>query len=426
MTGLHAEVVRDLPGLLRLRREWSALCESAAAGGLFLTPEWLVPWWLSFGGGRTLQLLCLRERPGGALVGLLPLFSERVALGGVEVRRLAFLGDGETGCDYLDLLAAPGREGEVFAAALRALGALEWELCDLDGLWREAATASALAMRFPEGRAVRAADTELGPGAEVVRDGALRFVCPYVSTVGHTWGEYLAGHPRRENLRRREKWLLKQPGAAIDVARGGDDSPRALERFFALHAARWESDGGSSGVSGDAGHAFHRLAVAELAARGWLRLYTLSVARRPVASVYGVVHRGKMIYYQSGYDPAWAPRSVGLVLLARVAEDTFREGLAELDFLRGDEAYKSDWARAERWTVRLRFWRGARGRAARAALAGTQLARGTIKRALPARTLEGLRKARNAWTAGRPHTAALRLIAGGARGHGDPDARSSR
>ena len=129
-----------------------------------------------------------------------------------------------------------------------------------------------------------------------------------------------------------------------------------------------------------------------LAARGSLRLYTLFAARRPVASVYGVVHRGKFLYYQSGYDPNWASRSVGLVLLARTVSDAFGEGLTDFDFLRGDEGYKADWARGERWTIQVRLWRGARGpwrrhfcpRDGQGGLAQTRFGRGAQDAARPA------------------------------------------
>jgi CelD/BcsL family acetyltransferase involved in cellulose biosynthesis len=129
-------------------------------------------------------------------------------------------------------------------------------------------------------------------------------------------------------------------------------------------------------------------------------MYTLFAARRPVASVYGVVHGGKFNYYQSGYDPLWASRSVGLVLLARTVSDAFAEGLHEFDFLRGDEGYKGEWARGERWTIQFRLWRGTRGRAARAALQASLFARETLKAALPHGAVETVRKARRrlAWS----------------------------
>src|SRR5690348_17568531 len=52
-------------------------------------------------------------------------------------------------------LATPSRETEVRAAALEALGALAWDVCDLDGLWRDSPTALHLAQLFPNGRSVK-------------------------------------------------------------------------------------------------------------------------------------------------------------------------------------------------------------------------------------------------------------------------------
>jgi CelD/BcsL family acetyltransferase involved in cellulose biosynthesis len=364
-----------------VREEWRALNLAARAGNMFLSPDWLEPWWAQWGRGRELVLVCVRQ--GGQLVGFLPLFREEARLGGVRVKRIAFVGDGETGCDYLDALAAPGMEREVFERCLAAVQELEWDLCDLDGLWRESFTAVNLAQRFPNARLSRG----------IVRDARLRYVCPHIPLQG-TYEDYLKGLGRRENLRRREKWIFKQPGTSIECARTPDEVARAAEWFLRLHEARWAADGGSDGVCDERHQSFHRDAIARLARAGTLRLYTLFCARRPVASVYGVVHQGKFNYYQSGYDPAWASKSVGLVLLARTVGDAFAEGLTEFDFLRGNEGYKGEWARGERWTVQLRLWRGARGRAARAGLSAQVFARETVKAALPVRAVEAVRKGR--------------------------------
>jgi len=389
---LRAEVVRDAAGLLRLRAAWSDLCGEARSGCLFLSPEWLIPWWEHFGDGRQPSCIALFEQD--RLVGFLPLFSESVRVAGVPARRVAFLGDGATGCDYLDLLAAPGREAEVRSAALGALGELPWDVCDLDGLWRDSPTALHLAQLFPNRRAVRSSAAGLGgPSAEVVRDARLRFVCPHIPLLG-SYQEYLQGLGRRENLRRREKWLFRQPGVSIEVARSPEEARVAVERFLDLHRARWAVEGGSDGLADVRHEAFHRAAVDRLAQRGWLRLYTLFAARRPVASVYGVVHAGKFLYYQSGYDPAWGSKSVGLVLLARTLQDAYGEGLREFDFLRGDEAYKAQWARAERWTIHMRLFRGARGKAVRAAQRAALFARESVKAALPRVALQTARRAR--------------------------------
>jgi CelD/BcsL family acetyltransferase involved in cellulose biosynthesis len=410
--GISVSVLTAPAELEAIRAEWAALNGVARAGCLFLGPEWLIPWWKHFGAGRSLQVIALREGP--ALVGLLLLFAERVRLGGVSVRRIAFLGDGATGCDYLDVLAAPGRESEVLDQSLRAVLTLPWDACQLDGLLRESGTALTLSQRFPPGRP---AGGEGGAG-RVVRDAQLRFVCPFIPLRG-TYEDYLQGLGRRENLRRREKWLARQPGFSITVSRTPEDALPDLERFLALHRARWAAEGGSDGLADERHEAFHRDAAAELSRAGMLRLYTLWCARRAVASVYGVVHRQRFLYYQSGYDPLWASRSVGLVLLARTVKDAFAEGCTEFDFLRGAEGYKKQWKRAERWTVRFQLFRGTRGRVARSALLASNAVQGAVKAALPEVALSSVRTARRLLRAPRPEgeTAfrALLRLASGAR-----------
>src|SRR5207248_6021138 len=171
-----------------------------------------------------------------------------------------------------------------------------------DGLGRDSPTALHLAQLFPNGRAVRSSAAGLGGApAEVVRDARLRFVCPHIPLAG-SYQEYLQGLGRRENLRRREKWLFRQPGVSIDVARTPEEARIAVEHFLELHRARWAVEGGSDGLADARHEAFHRAAVRERAARGWLRPDTLFAARRPVASVYGVAHGGQFPYHQSGYD----------------------------------------------------------------------------------------------------------------------------
>lgn len=385
--------LRTAWAMTALEAEWDALLLESAEPNAFLSPAWCATWWRHFGGGRELRLFTARE--DGRLVGVLPLFEERVRRGGVGVTRWALVGEGDAGADYLGPLAARGNEARVsgaFAAHLRA-GAGRWDVLELDGVDDASPALPRLLEAFPA-----------GPSSPLPRQCDARFECPFVPCVG-TFDDYLAGVPRRDNLRRREKWLAQQPGFRVDVATSPADVPRALEQFFALHAARWQSEGGSDGITGDALVRFHRDLAQRLAERGWLRLYTLSVAGRAIASVHAIhvaaAPRGKLLYYQSGYDPAWGARSPGLVLLARVIRDAFELRCAELDFLRGCEPYKRDWARGVRRTVRLSVRGGAAGAASDAGLALAATARSLAKRALGGRATEAVRYAKRRLQAGR-------------------------
>ncbi|MEE8169416.1 MAG: GNAT family N-acetyltransferase [Phycisphaerae bacterium] len=65
-----------------------------------------------------------------------------------------------------------------------------------------------------------------------------------------------------------------------------------------------------------------------------------------------VFHFGeRAYYYQSGWDPAAAALSPGMLCLARAIRVAIEEGLCVFDFLRGSESYKSHWTQTFDETV---------------------------------------------------------------------------
>ena len=112
-----------------------------------------------------------------------------------------------------------------------------------------------------------------------------------------------------------------------------------LEKFFVLHAAstRAKADFLTDDVKRFFRHICHHLLE-----QGWLSLRLLVHLGRPVAAVLGFVYRGKLLLYNSGYDPSLTSLSAGLVLMSEEVRLAIEAGLTELDFLRGDEKYKYD------------------------------------------------------------------------------------
>jgi CelD/BcsL family acetyltransferase involved in cellulose biosynthesis len=84
---------------------------------------------------------------------------------------------------------------------------------------------------------------------------------------------------------------------------------------------------------------------------------------------------GRMSYYQSGRDIDHRWRGVGMTLIARAIEHAVAAGCHEVDFLRGREGYKREFASQERQLLRIQAQWGMRGRAASAVLAVARRAR---------------------------------------------------
>jgi CelD/BcsL family acetyltransferase involved in cellulose biosynthesis len=374
----------DPARLAALRREWSELFQAGGAGNPFLSWEWQYTFWRTFAQRRPLWILEARDR-GDRLAGLLVL-SGRPALG--RARRFCLLTNGITGTDGLDVLARPGFGPAVREAVARAVADAmpRWDLLDLEDLPCGSATVSAM----------RAALLPRGAGASVEP----RFVCPSFALRG-SYVEHLSRFRRRETYLRRRRWLERQPGYAISVAGSPAEAPGAMEDFLRLHRLRWERDGGSDGIPPGPVEDFHREIAPLLAARGWLRLYRMSVGGRPIAAVYGLELAGRFYYYQSGMDPDWSARSPGLVLIGKTVEDAYTRRLTDYDFLRGTEPHKFDWASDRRETCALRLRApGLRSEAGAAAEEVFRMARDAARAIAPERMWSALRRVKRSVTMG--------------------------
>lgn len=374
-------VINEAAALTGLRSEWRQL-HSASGADLFLSFDWLMPWWQHLAGDRELFVMLARD-DGGQLRGLLALSRETARVGFRRIRRLRFLGDDKVGSDYLNALIEPGWN----RAVIKAFGAAllgrrdDWDLIELRDMDQQSNTPHELL-------------DALGDGFTMRSDAGL--VCPVQEfDTGTVAEDFLSNTSRYQNYTRRRKWLERQPGFHIEICRDERTLQPALDNFFRLHRLRWLADGGSSGIAGARAEAFHRDAMCRLMAAGQLRLYTLWVKGLAVASVYALIHGRTFYYYQSGMDPAWRPRSVGLVLIGETFADAIRSGLTRYDFLRGDEAYKSDWVNGSRRLVSRRLFanRGPGAKAVKGAMRlsrGRALAKSLVRRYVGHRTVGSL------------------------------------
>ncbi len=328
-----------------LHAEWDDLLNRSSRASVYQSWEWNETWWRVFGRAKRLRLLQVRD--GGRLVGLAPLYVSRHL--GTPLRRMAFLGTGPA--DYLDVLADDACAGEVAAAVLRHIGAGRGD--DLADLQQLAPTSLLLA-------AAREAGCVPEPRHMAI---AAQEPCPFVTLPGD-WDTYSKqlGKKMRGNLGYSERLLERSFGSVeyrlSEPARLAED----LSDLFALHQRRWRARLLPGALAGGPIRRFHRMVAERFDKRGWLRLHSLHVDGRAVASLYCFRFRERTAYYLGGFDPEMARYSLGTLLTGRAIRQAIEEGAAEFDFLRGDEPYKERWATDRRVNHRLllshpRSWR---------------------------------------------------------------------
>lgn len=333
------ETIGEVAGFARLRQEWDGLLQSSGSDNLFLTWEWLHTWWKHLAGNRRLSILAVRC--DGELAALAP-----CALCPPSLSRwrplpmLEFLGSGNAGSDYLDIIVRRGCEPEAWQALASCLAGerlmLHWTQLKL-GVCLAAGVGSALA---ESGWSVVERETN---------------TCPYIPLAGKSWESYLAtlGAEHRYNFHRKWKRLNRDYQVRFEQVRTQAQCRESIDLVMALHNLRWRDRGGSDAFHTPGLVGFHREFSQVALDRGWLRLYVLRLDGKPAASLYGFLYRRTFYFYQSGFDAAYDKHSVGLVTMGLAIKSAIEEGAEEYDLLHGNEAYKSHWSRDSRELGRL-------------------------------------------------------------------------
>jgi len=301
--------------LSQLEPEWREILPRTFHPCVFISPTWLRTWWEEFGGDHEPLLLSIRH--GQKLVGVAPLMQED--------GHLTFAGDTEI-CDYMDFSAVTGAERAVLTAVLRSLGEEPWQELALWALRDDSPTLKAL----PD----VCADLGLSLETEV------EDVCPRVSLPG-SWEEYLAGLNKkdRHELRRKLRKLPQGGQVGMETLEAPAEVEAGLDDFLRLHGAA-RSD--KAAFMTERMARFFRRIVSALAREGLVEMIFLTLNGVRVASVLCFRAEGELLLYNSGYDPAYAGLSVGLLSKALALQRAIEEGHRRFDFLRGAEPYKYD------------------------------------------------------------------------------------
>jgi CelD/BcsL family acetyltransferase involved in cellulose biosynthesis len=329
----------------QLRPEWNALLHNSAADTPFLTYEWQKTWsdCLCSCEGE-LHLLTVRD--GGALLGIAPLFVLSEPDKDNQPRRLLRLIGSVDASDYLDLVAARGREREVFCAMLDALERSEtWDAIDL---WN-----------VPEASPTRALLPELiAPRGWTLLDEK-QVVCPIIR-LPVQFEDYVQSLDKKERheLRRKLRRAEATEGVSWYAITGEDhthDLDEAAEAFIALMMkSRLDK---SDFMTDDMRRFFHQM-IRATHDGGFLHLAFMEVNGVKAATYLSFDYNRKRLVFNSGLETeGFQALSAGIVLVARIIEEAIQRGYTEFDFLRGAEKYKYQLGAKDTWIYHVRVER---------------------------------------------------------------------
>jgi Acetyltransferase (GNAT) domain len=163
---------------------------------------------------------------------------------------------------------------------------------------------------------------------------------------GQDWPAYLAARPGelRETIRRRLARALRDPDIRFDLITDGHGLAAGLAAYEQVYAKSWKAP--------EPFLAFGPAYLRAAAAAGVLRLGVLRHSGTPVAAQYWCVTNGTARVEKLAHDEAARALSPGTVLTALMVRHLLdRDRVAELDFGRGDDAYKTGWTGQRRQRI---------------------------------------------------------------------------
>ena len=168
----------------------------------------------------------------------------------------------------------------------------------------------------------------------------------YEDVAGLDWAGYLARRPGalRETIRRRLRRAERLPNAAFTLTTGPDGLENAIAAYESVYARSWKEP--------EPFPAFNAAQIRAAAALGIGRLGLWSVDGEPVAVQFWIQERGRATVLKLAHDEAFKVHSPGTVLTAFILRHLLdRERVTSVDFGRGDDPYKQDWAVQRRQRV---------------------------------------------------------------------------
>jgi len=322
-----------------IAREWNTLLAHSACHLPFLRHEYLVNWWQTRGGGEwnaeTSQLTIITATRDGELIGIAPLFT---GINRNYETVLMFIGSFEVS-DYLDVIARPDDLFEFIQGLLdfistdpdtrgKTLDLYNFSDCSLTpGFLEENASGSGW----------------------IFSEEALQ-PCPFIK-LPDDWEEYLA------ELDKKQRHEIRRKMRRADEAEGGAQwyivtDKRSLDREAADFIGMMANDPEKL--------AFltlpmrqYLLNLANVAyTNDWLNMTYLTIGGEKAAGYFSFLFENRLWIYNSAWNSKYSEYSPGWVLLGHLIQWAIAQGIHEVDFMRGDEAYKYKFGGKNRYVKR--------------------------------------------------------------------------
>jgi CelD/BcsL family acetyltransferase involved in cellulose biosynthesis len=327
---LRTEIITDAARFGAIQQAWQQLWERSG-GYIFQGHDWIAAWLSAVNNRRDIKLQVAVAWDGDQLYGAMPCAVHRRS--GLRVLGWA----AQLFSDYCDCLLDPAREaGDVLPRLWDALGrAGGYDLISLQQI-------------RPDARC-RAFLDQLVRDGNRLRDGERSERCMRIE---NRWpdGEafFRSLNKKGRNNHTRGKRILAELGGDVSfrLVEPSEDASVVLDEIMRLKRLWLRANDPNSPLFGPDGTVL-RAILDKAWQSGMAKIFLLECGGKIAAATVNFLYAGRMEAYFTAYDSAFDRASPGTILIVEYARWSFDQGLAHVDFLRGEEAFKFRLANAE-------------------------------------------------------------------------------
>jgi len=328
-SNLKVDIFDSFDELAPMQQEWDNFVESVG-GEIFLTYDWCRIWWKYYGKNRTLRVFVFRIN--NELLGIIPLFFEKIWLGPVFVRAVKIVGSDFTIAQFS--LPIDGKHlKHVVREFFNSISRYRWDIIHIGPLAGLFEHRQDLETTFRESLVNK--HTMLSN----TKCDQTYFLLP------NKWDDYLA------SLKKGERWDIKRSYSALQPDKipltsafaSVNDFDQIFEGFVEMHQSYWQSIG-KLGHFGDwpSSRAFHKeVAVAQLI-RDRLRLLEVTSGNQSLGYEYNYKLGDRYFEFLNARSTAedLTKISLGRVVFCEQAKKALTEGVKSIDSMQGRYEHK--------------------------------------------------------------------------------------
>jgi len=313
-SALSRRTVATLADFRAVRDEYvSLVAASERPLSPFVTHRWLSAFWQAYERQYQGRVLCLYA--GDVLAAAVPLMYGKDVMAHMKVNRVSFLG-GDWGWNEFPVRPeAAGAWAEELMGWLTKDQSAHWSFMQVGPMRVDSARTAELTRAFE---------------ARGIAYKTLEKTGPYLKLAG-SWDEFLAGKSRnfRRTIKRKETAAEE---AGITVRRIVNPTPDEMRAtVFDVSRRSWQGVEGKAVASSEEGRRFYELLAA---GQGELTVDITAAYQGDtcVAYLLGVTHGPVYHAFDTGFDPAFAEQSPGLLVHFASMKELFGTGVEEFNF----------------------------------------------------------------------------------------------